>query len=147
MQEILLRTLIAKNYFKIGTEIDATYRGRGIDGTPINVFEQTFTITGIYESRKDQSILMEAISIVDGERRIRVGVTSVINIDGMTPERFAENYMIDPDGGEIKPSGRRRGRRPKGWVDPDLATDDVVDDDDDFDDDDFDEDEEDDLGV
>ena len=31
--------------------------------------------------------------------------------------------MIDPEGGEIKPTGRRRGRRPKGWVDPDLAID------------------------
>ena len=120
MQEVLLRKLIEKNYFKHGTEIDATYRGVGLDGAPVHVFEQTYTITGIFETKKTKRILVDAFSTVDG-RTIRVAVEHIINIDGMTPERFAENYMIDPEGGEIKPSGRRRGRRPKGWVDPDLA--------------------------
>lgn len=122
MQEVLLRKLIEKDYFKRGTEIDATYRGVGLDGSPVHVFEQTFTITGIFETRKTKRILIDCHSVVDG-RTIRVGVGNIVNIDGMTPERFAENYMIDPEGGEIKPTGRRRGRRPKGWVDPDLAID------------------------
>lgn len=122
MQEVLLRKLIEKNYFKNGTEIDATYRGVGLDGAPVHVFEQTFTITGIFQTRKTNRILIDCFSTVDG-RTIRVGVDAIVNIDGMTPERFAENYMIDTNGDEIKPSGKRRGRRPKGWVDPDLAID------------------------
>jgi hypothetical protein len=120
MQEVLLRKLIEKDYFKRGTEIDATYRGVDLSGAPIHTFAQTFTITGIFETRKTKRLLMDAHSVVDG-RTIRIAVDNIVNIDGMTPERFAENYMIDPLGEEIKPSGRRRGRRPKGWVDPDLA--------------------------
>jgi hypothetical protein len=122
MQEVLLRKLIEKNYFKNGTEIDATYRGVDLSGAPVHTFEQTFTITGIFETRKTKRILIDCFSTVDG-RTIRVPVDAIVNIDGMTPERFAENYMIDENGGDIKPSGKRRGRRPKGWVDPDLAID------------------------
>jgi hypothetical protein len=126
MQEVLLRKLIEKEFFHTGTEIDATYRGNDLSGVPIHSFEQTFTVTGIFETRKTKRIKLDCFSTVDG-RSIRIDVDNIVNIDGMTPERFAENYMIDTDGGEIKPSGKRRGRRPKGWVDPDLAIDDNMD--------------------
>lgn len=128
MQEVLLRKLIEKDYFKIGSEIDATYRGVDLSGTPIHTFAQTFTVTGIFETRKTKRILVDCISTIEG-RTIRIGVDAIVAIDGMTPERFAENYMLDNTGGDIKPSGKRRGRRPKGWVDPEIA--DNLDDDDD----------------
>ncbi len=128
MKEILLRKLIEKQYFKTGTEIDASYRGHDLSGAPVHSFEQTFTVTGIFETRKTKRILVDAFSTHDGST-IRIGVDNIVKIDGMTPERFAENFMIDTEGGDIKPSGRRRGRRPKGWVEPDL---DFGDDDDDL---------------
>ncbi len=115
MKEVLLRKLIEKAHVTIGTEIDATYNGLDLSGQMSHVFEHTFTITGIFETRKTNRILVDALSTVDGST-IRIGVDCIKAIDGMTPERFGENYMIDEDGGTIKPSGKRRGRRPKGWV-------------------------------
>lgn len=115
MQEVLLRKLIEQNLFKIGTEVDATYTGVGLSGQPVHAAEQTFTVVGLYETKKTNRIKLDIRSTFDGEL-VRIGVENIINIDGMVPERFAENYMFDPQGNEIKPSGKRRGRRPKGWV-------------------------------
>lgn len=128
MQDILLRKLIDKSFFKEGTEVDAKYRGVGLDGLPFHTFGQTFTVTGIFETRKTKQLRMDCFSTVDG-RTVRIGVDNITKIDGMDPERFAENYMIDPTGEEIKVVGMRRGRRPKNWVDPNG----IDDDDDDFD--------------
>lgn len=116
MQEVLLRKLIEKDLFKAGTEVDATYTGLGLSGQPVHAAQQTFTVVSLYETKKTNRIKMDVRSTFDGEL-IRIGVENIINIDGMVPERFAENYMIDSVGNDIKPSGKRRGRRPKGWVD------------------------------
>lgn len=115
MQEVLLRKLIEKNYFKKGSEIDATYKGLDLSGQMVHSFQQTYTVAAIYETTKTNRIRIDAVSNVDGQR-IRIGPENILNIDGMTPERFAENYMVDIEGNAIAPSGKRRGRRPKGWI-------------------------------
>jgi hypothetical protein len=117
MQDILLRALIDKGHFEIGSEVNASYRGVDLSGQPVHLFEQTFTVTGIFETRKTKSLKIDCLSIVDGFT-VRIGVDNITAIDGMTPERFGENYMIDAEGRTIKPTGARRGRRPKGWVEP-----------------------------
>jgi hypothetical protein len=119
MQEHLLRVLIAKNHFNVAAEVDATYKGVDFSGATRNQFETTFTVTAINESAKTGRLLIDLISTRDGSRH-RIYPEMITKVEGMTPERFAENYMIAPDGSEIKISGKRRGRRPKGWVDPDL---------------------------
>lgn len=123
MQEHLLRTLIDKTYFNVATEVDAQYKGRDLCGVPIHTFEQTYTVTKLLESRKTGGLILELMSVQDGNS-IRIKPDAITKIDGMTPERFAENYMIAPDGSDIKIEGKRRGRRPKNWVDPDLYDDD-----------------------
>lgn len=117
MEEILLRKLIEKNYFKVSTEVDARARGHGIDGLCQHQFSQTYTVTGLFESKRDGAVVMGLMSAEDGST-IKVRADAITMIDGMTPERFAENYMIAPDGSDIKVTGKRRGRRPKGWVAP-----------------------------
>ncbi len=115
MHEILLRKLIDKDYFKAGTEVDATYRGVDLSGQPIHIFEETYTVARIMETRKTKRILIDIHSTRDG-RPVRIAVDNIIKIDGMTPERFAENYMITTDGDDILPTGARRGRRPNNWT-------------------------------
>jgi hypothetical protein len=51
MEEILLRKLIEKNYFKVTTEVDARAHGKGLDGLATHRFEQTYTVTGLFESQ------------------------------------------------------------------------------------------------
>lgn len=114
MQEVLLRKLIEKNFFKIGTEVDARHKGMGLAGLVQHQFENTFTVMSLMEKRSDRSLLLEVRSVRDGQS-FRIAADQITGIDGMTPERFAENYMVDPDGGDIKVVGARRGRRPKGW--------------------------------
>lgn len=123
MKQVLLKKLIEKDYFAPGSEIDASYKGIDISGSIMHAFQQTFTVVSLSESRKSGNLIIKAASNEDGYMVI-LGVDSIINIDGMTPERFAENFMLDEDGKDIKPSGKRRGRRPKGWVE---ETEDILD--------------------
>lgn len=120
MEEHLLRKLIEKNHFMAGTEVDATHKGVDLSGSAVHEFGGTYTVTKLLESRKTGKLVLELSSVVDGFS-VRVGADAIHGIDGMTPLRFAENYMVAPDGSDIKLSGKRRGRRPKGWVDPELT--------------------------
>ena len=122
MQEVLLRKLIEENHFTPGTEVHATYKGFDLCGSPVHMFEQIFTVSRIFETRKTKRILMDVISTVDG-RTIRISCEHINRIDGMAPERFGESFMIDESGGTIKPTGARRGRRPKGWTEDDGLAD------------------------
>lgn len=117
MEEQLLRKLIEKNHFTTGTEVDAIHKGVDLSGTALHSFEGTYTVTSLLESRKTGKLILELASVRDGYR-VRVNADAIRGIDGMTPLRFAENYMVAPDGSDIKLSGKRRGRRPKGWVEP-----------------------------
>jgi hypothetical protein len=114
MQEVLLRKLIEKTYFGIGTEIDATHRALDLSGAALHAFEGTFTVLQVLERRQSKTLVLEVASTRDGSK-IRIEPAQIVGIDGMTPERFAENYMIYPDGTDIKVVGKRRGRRPKNW--------------------------------
>lgn len=115
MQEQLLRKLIAKEHFKIGTEVKATFKGIGLAGYRLHYTESTFTVVTILETSKTKRLFLDVASTFDGEI-VRITPADILSIDGMTPERFGENYMISEDGGELQPAGRRRGRRPKGWT-------------------------------
>lgn len=120
MQEVLLRKLIEKKFFNTSTEVDATHRGKDLSGQAIHKFEGTFTVASLMTSTKG-TLLLEVVSTADGSR-MRITPNQITKIDGMTPERFAENYMIAPDGSDIKVVGKRRGRRPKNWT-PEMEED------------------------
>lgn len=118
MQDVLLHKLIEKNFFITGTKVDAMRKGVDLSGQPMHQFGDTFTVVGLATSQKTGRLLVEVVSS-NGDLRRRLTADQIINIDGMTPERFAENYMIAPDGSDIKVVGRRRGRRPKNWTEED----------------------------
>lgn len=120
MQEHLLRKLIEKNYFCVLTEVNALLKGYDIGGSAMFKFDGTYTVTGLYESRKTGKLILGVSSVVDGTTH-RIGADDITMIDAMTPERFAENYLISPDGSDIKIIGKRRGRRPNNWVEEEFA--------------------------
>ncbi len=114
MEEFLLRKLIEKNFFNVGTEVSARHKAMDLSGRQIHLFEGNFTVSALLERKKAGTLVLDLVSTDDGSN-IRIDPEQIVGIDGMTPERFAENYMINPDGSEIKVIGKRRGRRPKNW--------------------------------
>ena len=121
MKEVLLRKLVEKGYFSVGSEIDVGYTAMDFSGSKRN-FQNTFTVLSIGERKSDQSLVFKIVSTNDGSHRT-CNLPDIILIEGMIPERFAENYMIDPDGGEISATGARRGRRPKWMIEEALGED------------------------
>lgn len=121
MQEVLLRKLIEKSFFKASTEVDALHRGNSFVGAANHKYQGTFTVNSLTTSAKTGGLLLEVISVTDGAKH-RITPEQIVSIEGMTPERFAENYMIAPDGTDIKVVGKRRGRRPKNWT-PEMEND------------------------
>lgn len=115
MEEILLRSLISRQHVTASTEVDVEYSTLMVGNVQKFDTVGTFTVTAIGEKRSDGTLLMEGRSTRDG-RKIKFTADRIRNIDGMTPLRFAENYMVAPDGTDIPVTGARRGRRPKNWT-------------------------------
>ncbi len=113
MDNKLLQILIEKGHIIIGTEIDANHDSHGLGGSRTRVIGN-FTITSIGINRKDE-IVLKCMNSYSGEY-FNIKALDIINIDGMTPERLAENFMISVDGSNIKLAGKRRGRRPKNYI-------------------------------
>lgn len=114
MDEILLRSLITRDHFKLSTEVDVAHSTLMVGNVQKFDTVGTFSVTRIGQKRSDGTIIMEGRSTRDG-RPIKFTADRIQNIDGMTPLRFAENYMVAPDGTDIPVTGARRGRRPKNW--------------------------------
>lgn len=110
MKEILLSTLIDKDLFKVSTEVDINYSTITLGNVQQCNSHGTFTVSKISFSTRGRA-MMEGISIADGSY-VSFDVSKITAIDGMTPERFAENYLLTEDGLEIKITGKKRGRRP-----------------------------------
>ena len=77
---------------------------------------------GIVQYRSDEYVIKDIVNTAqgrslnlrenDGVRELRVQIEDVIAIDGMSIERYAEIYNINPDG-SLRSTGRKRGRKPK----------------------------------
>lgn len=118
MNEQLLISLVNKQYFQAGTMVGTTYRGRDISGLMINDFDHEFQVTKIGVSRKTGLLRIRAKSFDTGQV-ILVGSRDISTLDGMSPERFAQNYLISPNGDELSPTAKRRGRKPRDWDEDD----------------------------
>lgn len=111
MKEVLLSRLIDSGHVVTGTEITTTVSiNRGLSGR-----RRVETLPfGIYGFQKDPSGNIVLELVFHDERSslgLKIGVDKIELIDGMTPERFAENYLIDPDGNDIIITAKKRGRR------------------------------------
>jgi hypothetical protein len=107
MDITLARKLIAKGAIRQKTEIDAKFRGVGIDGKRSALTQGTFFIKGARMTV--DNLIFEAVNTQDGDT-IRIDVNDIYKVDGMEPSRFAQINGLDGDGEPVKP-GKRRGRR------------------------------------
>lgn len=101
--------LIQKGLIKVNTEIDADYMAYDIAGVKNARTPGNFMIMGA--KKKGDTFVFEGRSTVDGSRH-QIDCRDVRQIDGMSPNRFAETYGLTVKGDKIK-EGKRRGRKPK----------------------------------
>jgi glucose-6-phosphate dehydrogenase assembly protein OpcA len=117
MKESLLNRLIEKNYFTTGTVIRSRLRGMDLSGVELHSFEKDFVTVKLGKSRKTDELVVMVKSELGEQKSFKSG--DITEIDGMTPERFAQNYLLDPEGNDLKPFGKRRGRKPRDWDEDD----------------------------
>lgn len=105
----LAKTLYDRNLFTKEMELTAAYTAATLGNV------KDITVTGyfyIHRARcENDKIVFDVVSTRDGSPSI-IDSDSVISIDGMDPERFAEVYDIKADGSTKAPA-KRRGRKPK----------------------------------
>lgn len=104
----LTKTLIENNILKSNMEIKARYYELGFSGVRTKI-ENYFFIHSIVPHK--DNYIFEVKSIKDGTTK-KIWNQSIIEIEGMHPERFAEIYKINPDGTK-KSRMRKRGRPSK----------------------------------
>jgi hypothetical protein len=105
----LIRKLIQEGVIHENTEIDACYQGVDIGGAQLAMVQGNFAIKAAKVIQG--GVFFDTVSTQDGSQR-RIAAAAIVRIDGMEPERFAENYGLTPEGKPIK-QGKRRGRKPK----------------------------------
>src|SRR5574344_1059468 len=111
MSENLLNLLIEKNFLTPDMEVTVRYKSKDVSN--INCFYTE----GIFFVRKISSTMVNDVkryildisSIVDGMNK-RIYPSSIIGIEGMTVDRFAKTYKINPDGTTVF-EGKKRGRK------------------------------------
>lgn len=109
MKTELVQKLIEKSAIKQRTEIEAYYKGMDLSGARIARVRGNFIVLGarLVEGR----IWFDGLSTIDG-RRDRFLAEDILLIDGMDPERFAQNFGLNMEGEPLR-QGKRRGRKPK----------------------------------
>lgn len=114
MNEQLLSRLIERGYFTNGVMVRTSIRKMDISGVEINSFDHDFIVTHMGRSKKTGEIILTLRS-KDTSDRLRIKSSDIQSIDGMDPERFGNNYLLDNQGNDLKPVGRRRGRKPQDY--------------------------------
>lgn len=105
----LAKALFERKLFSTDTEITADYRATAIGNIKEITVRSDFIIRSV--SLQGDKIVIEGANTKDGHIR-NLLTDSIIAIDGMDPNRFAEVYDIKFDGSTAAPT-KRRGRKPK----------------------------------
>lgn len=114
LDKSLAKKLIAKKLINETTEVTARYKGSSISGDTSVISTDIFTVSTINENvdaKGDPAYTLTVTSTRDGTKRM-ISVESIIEIDGMDPNRFASVYDIKADGTNATVA-KRRGRKPK----------------------------------
>lgn len=111
MKISLLKTLIDKNLVSSKVEIDADVMVQIFCSKDFKQENRHYAITKIIINDDFSDINFEARSTHDGSKAI-INWTKITAFDGMTPERYAAVFNIDPSG-KVIPEGSRRGPKKK----------------------------------
>ena len=116
MNQQLTQALLEKNVLKTGTEFQAKYLAKGLDGIFRTVAPSVFIFRGV--KKKSESIVLRAMR-KDNEKIYSIDPADVIELDGMDPARLAGIFNIKADGSTKKVkldefgNPIRPGRKPK----------------------------------
>lgn len=107
----LLKSLIDKNLLSSKVELDADIMVQIFCSKDFKQENRHFAIVSIAPNEDFTDFDFNVISTLDGKKSI-INWTKITAIDGMTPERYAAVFNIDPDGTYV-PEGVRRGPKKK----------------------------------
>jgi hypothetical protein len=111
MELSLTKKLVDKKLLNENTEVLARYDGKGVNCILGVQSTGIFNIVQVIYNSVEDTYLFDVYSTLDGSHR-RIKHSDIIEIDGMTPKRFASVYDIKADG-SAELVGKRRGRKPK----------------------------------
>ena len=111
MKTELAKTLIQKGIIRERTTIEAYYFAHGLSCADNSRVLGEFYILRA-KKRGDDFVF----DVFNGENAITVKAQDILSVDGMDEPRLAEAYMLT-ETGDIIPEGKRRGRKPKGYID------------------------------
>lgn len=114
MKVELARALLERNVIRKETEVTARYRAPYIGGIDYAHLVGNFLIQRAVKAA--DRVLFDVTDLEQG-RQHRIPCEDVLRIDGMDLKRLSKIYNLTEDGTPTKPS-KRRGRRPKNWVEP-----------------------------
>lgn len=112
MNKFLVRKLIACGAIRQDTVVEIEY------GAPNLSCSERARVTGEFKIQRgindaiNDRVIFDVVK--EGAYR-RIDCASIIQIDGMDPDRFARNYNLDVDGNDL-PIAKKRGRVPRAKV-------------------------------
>ena len=115
MNSKLFSKLVEKKIITLGTNVEANYLGKNLDGNLNVPLVDEFIITKI--TKKDTFIL--TLEKDQGKVKVRAVPEAILNVDGMAPRRLADICNVKEDGSTKKVkldefgNPVRRGRKPK----------------------------------
>jgi hypothetical protein len=121
MQPALAKILIDNQVIKEKTLVEAYHMARGLSCTENSNVLGTFAI--IKAIRRDDKIFLQGFNEDNAIKEI--DVENVISVDGMDEARLAKAFMFSTDGSKLF-SGKRRGRKPKGYIPENTSEEDLA---------------------
>lgn len=109
MKTEVVKKLIDKGAIKRETEVEAHYKGKGLDGQRLGRSRGVFLVLGA--RLMEDMVEFDTVDTRWGERQ-SIKADDIIAIDGMDPARFANIFGLTEEG-EVLKQGKRRGRKPK----------------------------------
>lgn len=121
MKTELAKILIQKGAIRERTTIEAYHYAFGLSCATNQRVKSEFYI--LQAKKRGDEIIFVAFN---GEHtKLEINANDVLSVDGMDEPRLAEAYMLTESGAAI-PEGKRRGRKPKGYVDIPQQTADIL---------------------
>jgi hypothetical protein len=122
MNVLLAKKLIENGAIRQSTELEAYYNAHGLSCVDNSNIIGKFTLVAARYAEKETEIIFECLS-EDGLKPYRFTNKEVLSLDGMPPDRVASIYNLKDNGEEMTGCGKRRGRKPKGFLGDEFKSD------------------------
>lgn len=89
-----INTLVDREVIKFGTELEARYLGRSLDGVNTILMQDLFSVYGIIKN-KDNKVKSFILTRIRDAEKYRVAPENIVAIDGMDPSRVLEAFELE----------------------------------------------------